>query len=173
MDNPFIGAIVLFCGNFAPAGWAFCNGQLMSISQWSALFSILGTTYGGNGTTTFGLPDLRGRVPIHPGQGLGLSPYTLGETGGTEAMTLTLQNLPAHNHLLNGDNTAGGKEFPGPNHVIGASPTDKMYSVNRPNTNMSPASIGMTGNNMPFSLVQPFQCINYIIALQGIYPSRN
>src|SRR5579872_1398054 len=147
MDQPFIGAIVLFCGNFAPAGWALCNGQLLSISQWTALFSILGTTYGGNGQTTFGLPDLRGRVPIHPGQGPGLSNYVLGQAGGVETVTLAIQNLPAHNHSLNGDNAAGGKEFPGPNHVIGASTTDKMYSVNPPNTNMNPASIGMTGNN--------------------------
>jgi microcystin-dependent protein len=173
MDNPFIGAIVLFCGNFAPRGWALCNGQLLSISQWSALFAILGTTYGGNGTTNFALPNLQGRVPIHPGQGQGLSPYTLGQTGGVETATLSINNLPQHNHLLMGDNTAGGKEFPGPNHVIGASMTDKMYSVNAPNTNMSPASVGMTGGNQPFSVVQPFQCINYIIALQGIFPSRN
>src|SRR5579872_2904742 len=123
MDQPFIGAIVLFCGNFAPAGWALCNGQLLSISQWTALFSILGTTYGGNGTTNFALPDLRGRVPIHPGQGPGLSPYTLGQTGGVETVSLSINNLPAHSHALNGDNTASGKEAPGPNHVIGLSAT--------------------------------------------------
>lgn len=173
MDNPFIGAIVLFCGNFAPRGWALCDGQLLPISQWTALFSILGTTYGGNGQTTFGLPDLRGRAPIHPGQGQGLSPYSLGEIGGAETVSLTIQNLPAHTHLLMGDNTANGKEAPGPNHVIGLSPTDKMYSGNNPNTNMAPTSIGATGSNMPVSIRQPFQCVNYIIALQGIFPSRN
>lgn len=173
MDNPFIGAIVLFCGNFAPQGWALCNGQLLPISQWTALFSILGTTYGGDGRTNFALPDLRGRVPIHPGQGPGLSNYTLGQTGGLETATLSVNNLPSHSHTLNGDNTAGGKEFPGPAHVIGASMTDKMYSVNPPNTSMNPRSIGNTGNTQPFSIVQPFECINYIIALQGIFPSRN
>ena len=173
MDNPFIGAIVLFCGNFAPAGWALCNGQLLPINQYTALFSILGTYFGGNGQTTFGLPDLGGRVPIHPGQGPGLSSYVLGQTGGVETVSLAITHLPAHTHALNGNNSAGGKEFPGPNHVIGPSMTDKMYSVNAPNAQMSPASIGATGNNQPFGVVQPFQAINYIIALQGIFPSRN
>ena len=169
----YIGAIILFCGNFAPKGWALCNGQLLQISANTALFSILGTTYGGNGVNTFALPDLRGRVPIHPGQGNGLSPYVLGQVGGAESVTLQTVNLPPHNHALNGDNSANGKEFPGPNHVIGTSLTDKMYSGNPPNTNMNPASVGMTGGSAPFGIVQPYQAINYIIALQGIYPSRN
>lgn len=173
MDNPYIGSIVLFCGNFAPRGWALCNGQLLSIAQYSALFSILGTTYGGDGQRTFGLPDLRGRVPIHPGQGPGLSAYVLGEVGGTETTTLTIPNMPAHSHMLNGDNGGSGKEYPGPNHVIGASVTDKMYSVNAPNVNMNPASIGVTGAGLPFSNLEPYLCINFIIALQGIFPSRN
>jgi microcystin-dependent protein len=173
MDQPFIGAIVLFCGNFAPAGWALCNGQVLSISQYTALFSILGTTYGGNGTTNFQLPDLRGRVPMHPGTGNGLTPRVLGEIGGTESTTLTIANMPAHNHNLMGDQSGSGKEFPGPNHVIGASTTDKMYSVNAPNTNMNPVSISITGGNQPFANLSPFQCINFIIALNGIFPSRN
>lgn len=173
MDNPFLGAIVLFCGNFAPRGWALCNGQLLSIAQYSALFAILGTTYGGDGQRTFALPDLRGRVPIHPGQGRGLSPYELGQIGGNEAVSLTLANLAPHTHLLMGDNSGSGKEYPGPNHVIGASATDKMYSVNPPNANMNPASISSAGSGLPFQVVQPFQCINFIIALQGIFPSRN
>lgn len=173
MDNPFIGSIVLFCGNFAPAGWALCNGQMLSIAQYTALFSILGTTYGGDGQRTFALPDLRGRVPLHPGQGPGLSPYFLGQAGGTETTTLLTANMPAHTHALNGDNVAGGKEFPGPNHVLGPSLTDKMYSVNPPNTSFNPTSIGAAGGNQPFANMQPYLAINYIIALQGIYPSRN
>lgn len=173
MDSPYIGAIVLFCGNFAPAGWALCNGQLLGIAQNQALFAILGTIYGGDGIRTFGLPNLQGRVPIHPGQGQGLSPYTLGEIGGVETVALTVQNMPAHNHMLMGDNTANSKEAPGPNHVIGLSPMDKMYSANNPNTNMAPASIGMSGGNLPVKVIQPFQCVNYIIALQGLFPSRN
>jgi microcystin-dependent protein len=121
----------------------------------------------------FALPDLRGRVPIHPGQGQGLSPYALGEIGGIENRILQVGHLPPHNHTLNGDNGGSGKVAPGPNHVIGDSTTDKMYSANAPDTTMNPASIGMTGSGQPFGVVQPFQCINFIIALQGIYPSRN
>ena len=169
----YIGMIFMFAGNFAPVGFALCNGQLLSISQNTALFSILGTTYGGDGVQTFGLPDLRGRVPLHAGQGPGLPPVALGQNGGAESATLLVNNLPAHNHLLNGNNAAGGKEFPGPNHIIGPSTTDMMYSVNPPNTTMNVASIGMTGANQPFSIMQPYLAVNYIIATQGIFPSRN
>ncbi len=171
--NPFLGMIILFCGNFAPAGFALCNGQLLAISQYSALFSLLGTTYGGNGTTTFGLPNFQGRVPIHPGNGPGLSPYFLGQIGGYETNTLTTSNLPPHSHGLLGDSTGSGKEFPGPNHVIGVSTTDKMYSANAPNTTMSPRSIGNTGQGIPVNNLQPYLTVNYCIALVGIFPSRN
>ncbi|HEY0798501.1 MAG TPA: tail fiber protein [Candidatus Baltobacteraceae bacterium] len=169
----YIGMILLFAGNFAPLNFAFCNGQLLQISQYSALFSILGVTYGGDGTQNFALPDLRGRVPLHFGQGPGLSNYALGQGGGVENIALTLPNLPAHNHLLMGDNTGSGRQSPGPEHVLGQSNTDKIYSVNAPNTSMNARSIGMTGNNIPVPVLQPYRALNFVIALQGIYPSRN
>ena len=171
--NPYLGMIILFCGNFAPVGFALCNGQLLSISQYSALFAILGTTYGGDGVRTFGLPNFQGRVPIHPGFGPGLSPYVLGQSGGAETTTLTISNLPSHSHFLAGDSAGSGKEFPGPNHVLGASTTDKMYSVNAPNTTMNPRSISNTGNGVPANNLQPYLTVNYCIALTGIFPSRN
>ncbi|MDE2483038.1 MAG: phage tail protein [bacterium] len=173
MDQPYIGSIVLFAGNFAPRGWALCWGQLLPIAQNAALFSILGTTYGGNGVQTFALPDLRGRVPIQQGQAPGLSAYVLGEASGTETTTLLTPNLPQHNHLLMGNQQASGNEFPGPAHVIGASTADKMYTNQAPNVNMAPTSISMTGGNQPFSNMQPYLALNFIIALQGIFPSRN
>ncbi len=173
MDNPFIGSIVLFAGNFAPKNWAFCNGQILSIQSNTALFSILGTTYGGNGVQTFALPDLRGRVPVSSGQAPGLSAYTLGEQGGSEAYTLLQTNMPQHNHLLNGTNATNGAEAPGPNHVLGLSPMDKMYAAAAPNTSLSTSSIGMAGGSQPFPLMQPYLALNYIIALYGIFPTRN
>jgi microcystin-dependent protein len=170
----YLGLIFLFGGNFAPRGFAFCNGQLLAISQNAALFSILGTTYGGDGQQTFALPDLRGRAPIGFGQGQGLTNFTLGEVGGAESATLLAANLPAHTHTLMGDNTAGGHQYPGPNHVLGAATaTGLFYSANNPNTTMDPTSIGATGNNVPFSIRQPYLALNYIIATQGIFPSRN
>ena len=173
MDTPFIGTIVLFAGNFAPRGWAFCQGQLVDIATNQALFTILGTVYGGNGTTTFALPDLRGRAPISSGQGPGLAQYDLGEQGGSEYVSLLLNNLPSHNHTLNGNNAAGGAEAPGPNHVLGLSPTDKMYAATAPNVNFADRSIGTAGASQPFPILQPYLALNYIIAVEGIYPSRN
>lgn len=172
MLEPFIGSIVLFCGNFAPTGWALCNGQLLSIASNTALFSILGTYFGGDGVRTFALPDLRGRVPIHAGQGPGLSTYVLGEAGGNESATLGINNMPLHSHLIRTDGAAGGKAYPGPNHVLGASTTGTPYSVNAPNDNLSPASVSTSGGNLPFSIEQPYLALNFIIALVGVYPSR-
>jgi microcystin-dependent protein len=176
--NPFIGQILMVGFNFAPQGWALCNGQIMSISQNTALFSLLGTYYGGDGVTTFALPNLQSRVPIHQGQGAGLSPYTIGQIGGSEQQALLVANLPAHTHAANCNNT------PGPNN----DPTGAFWSeVNNggrdPVANpayatsatgqMAGAAIGLTGNNQPFGLIQPYLCVNFIIALQGIFPSRN
>ena len=164
MSEPFIGQIVQFGGNFAPRGWAFCNGQLLSISQNTALFSILGTTYGGDGRTTFGLPELRGRVPMHPGDGPGLAPRNLGEKGGTESNTLTTANLPSHTHGI---------------------ARDAETTTNRPSSSALPArgnryadsgdvvASPATGGSQAFTNIQPYQCINFLIALQGIFPSRN
>ena len=173
MTDPFIAGIVLFAGNFAPRGWAFCSGQILSIAQNTALFSLLGTTYGGNGQTTFALPDLRGRVPIHPGQGPGLSSYDLGEKSGTENMTLLVTNMPAHNHILNAVSESGDASAPVGAFLANSGALDKEYKTTGTNVAMNPQAIGISGGSQPFSIVQPYTCINYIIALQGIFPSRN
>jgi microcystin-dependent protein len=176
MSEPFIGQIMMFGGNFAPRGWALCNGQLLPIAQNTALFSILGTTYGGNGQTTFALPNLQGRVAIHPGQSPGTSPYTLGETAGTEQVTLLSNQIPPHNHPLMAN--SGNAEHPTPTNNVLATATDSQggtgltYAASA-NTTMAPNAIGPNSGGQPFSVVQPFQCVNFIIALEGIFPSRN
>ncbi|HUR98113.1 MAG TPA: tail fiber protein [Pyrinomonadaceae bacterium] len=179
MAEPFIGMIVQVGFTFAPRGWAFCNGQILAIAQNTALFSLLGTTYGGNGQTTFALPDLRSRVPIHPGQGPGLSPYSLGQAGGTENTTLSQNNLPAHSHTLTAS-TSGqanaaspANNFLGVGKVPSSSETVNMYNSAASPAVMNAASITGGGGNQPFSIVQPYLCINFIIALEGIFPSRN
>jgi len=166
--EPFIGMIVQFGGNFAPRGWALCDGQLLSISQYTSLFSILGTTYGGDGKTTFALPDLRGRVAIHPGHGPGLSNYQLGQKGGAQTVTLTVNNMPSHNHTLSGINAQGtdGVE----NATLA---NTKIFNPDAPDTPMHADVIGNRGGSQPFSIRQPYQSVNFIIALQGLYPSRN
>lgn len=167
-----IGQILLFAGNFAPRGWAFCNGQLMSIAQNTALFSILGTTYGGDGITTYALPDLRGRVPAGTGQGPGLNDLQLGETGGSETTTLFIHNMPMHNHLVNASNQFSGGDHPSGNY-LGASAADNGFYDESANTSMAPGMIGVSGGSQPFSIQQPYLGLNYIIALEGIYPSRS
>lgn len=169
--EPFIGQIMMFAGNFAPRGWALCDGTLLAISQNSALFSILGTTYGGNGQTTFALPDLRGRVAVHPGNGPGLTPRTLGESSGTESVTLLANQLPPHNHTLNVVND-DSKSGTAANNLLGNAQTE-VYSGESPNAQMNPAAIGVTGGGQPLPIMQPFQCVNFIIALEGVYPSRS
>lgn len=178
--EPFIGQIMMFAGNFAPRGWAFCEGQLLPINQNQALFSILGTTYGGDGRTTFALPDLRGRAPIHKGQGPGMSNISLGQSGGTEQVTLTISNMPSHNHTLNASSEQGTDSNPS-----GKVPASSQFQLSRqepvvnvnsysnsPNTNMSPNTIGIQGGNQPFNNRNPYLGINFVIALTGIYPSR-
>jgi microcystin-dependent protein len=177
MSEPFIGQIMMFAGNFAPKGWAFCDGSILSIAQNTALFSILGTTYGGNGQTTFALPDLRGRVPIQPGQGPGLSPHTLGEMSGVENVTLLITNMPAHNHTLAASGAQGDSPTPeGAVPAITVDPNSQQplnsYSAS-PNTTMAPTSVGLSGGSQPHTNMQPYTCINFIIALEGIYPSRS
>lgn len=174
MSEPFIGQITLFAGNFAPRGWMFCQGQILAIAQNTALFSILGTTYGGNGTTTFALPDLRGRAPIQQGQGPGLPPYQLGQMGGEPAVTLIITQMPAHNHALMVDPNSGDQTTP-QGHVLGAeaSGATAFYSASNPSAMMNPAAIGLTGGNQPHDNMSPYLAINYIIAVEGIYPSRN
>lgn len=174
--TPLLGQILPVAFDFAPKGWAFCSGQLFSIQQNVALFSILGTTYGGNGQTNFGLPDLRGRAAICAGQGLGTSYYTLGQMGGTEAVTMLISNMPAHNHSFNVSNTASTQLSPNGNvlaqgGVLGSS-TYFLYGAGAGVT-MAPGTINNTGGSQPFNVMQPYLTVNYCIALNGIFPSRN
>jgi microcystin-dependent protein len=166
--DPFLGEIRLFAGNFAPRSWALCNGQIMSIAQNTALFSLLGTTYGGNGQTTFALPDLRGRVPVHAGQGPGLTNYDLGQQGGTETQTLTTSQIPAHTHALNASSNDETTNRP-----TNAVPAKGGVYDGTLNATMNPGAIGATGASQPHPNVQPYTTLNYIIALEGIFPSRN
>jgi microcystin-dependent protein len=177
--NPFIGLICMFGGNFAPRGWAFCDGQLLSIAQNTALFSILGTTYGGDGRTTFALPDLRGRVAIHPGNGPGLTPRNLGQRGGTETNTLNQTQLPSHNHTASGTVNLGtaSNAASGSGAFLPISTGANFYSTAagaaQMNAGAVSVTVGNTGNNQPVNNIQPFQCVSFIIALQGTFPSRN
>lgn len=176
MDS-FIASIIIFGGNFAPRGWAFCNGQVLSIAQNTALFSLLGTTYGGNGQTTFALPDLRGRVPVHSGnsEGTGLSTYDLGQSGGTENTTLTINQLPSHNHNLRATDGEGNTRDPA-NAVLAkeaAGVTASYKAGTNSNTDMNGTSVGNAGGGQPIDTRQPYLALNYIICLEGIFPSRN
>jgi len=174
MNEPYIGAIVMFGGNFAPSGWALCNGQLLAIAQNAALFSILGTTFGGDGIKTFGLPNLQGRVPIHPGTGAGLSTYVLGEIGGAQQVTLNTTNLPPHNHPVNASSAAAGRSTSPANQVPAVPASAEVYGApSSPPAIMNQSMIGSTGSGIPVSIVQPYQCVNFIIALVGLFPSRN
>jgi len=165
MAQPYVGEIRMFAGNFAPAGWMFCEGQLLPISENETLFQLIGTTYGGDGESTFALPDLRGRVPLHQGNGL-----ILAETGGAEEITLTVQQIPAHSHpfLASGDvgdqiNLAGALTS-NPNGVI-------PYIEDPPSVNMNPGDIGSVGGSQPHTNFQPYLCVDFIISLFGIFPS--
>ncbi len=171
--NPFLAMIMIFAGNFPPQGWAFCDGQLLSIAQNQALFSLLGTTYGGDGQTTFALPDLRGRVPIHMGQGPGLSNYFIGEIAGTENITLTINNMPQHNHVLNATSEQGSTSDPSGAYLGNTGALDREYNTSGTIVQMNPNVVGPKGGSQPFGILQPFLTLNFVIALQGIYPSRN
>jgi microcystin-dependent protein len=165
MANPFMGEIKIISWNFPPKGWAFCNGQLLPINQNQALFSILGTTYGGNGQTTFALPDLRGRAPVHVGTGI-----VLGERSGETAHTLNLSELPAHTHAPVGNSQPANSGTPLGN--LWAKGASSSFGAT-PNVTMSPASILATGGGQPHENMSPYLVLNFIIALQGIFPSRN
>ena len=169
--DPFIGQVMMFGGNFAPRGWAFCEGQLLAISSHSALFSILGTTYGGDGRTTFGLPDLRGRVAIQQGTGPGLPTYNLGQRGGSPTSVLLTQNLPQSQINIPSSSSTGAS--PEANGKSPATPEDDAFIYHpTPTGSMSSGSIIGAGNTS-FSNQSPFTAVNYIIALVGVYPSRN
>lgn len=167
--EPFIGMIIAFGGNFAPRGWAKCDGTLLSVSENQALFSILGTTYGGDGRTTFGLPDLRGRVPMHYGSGPGLTPRSLGEKDGSETVTLNVNNLPPHNHGIRASEEPNSTD---PNGRLIAQTGTPAFGSDADAT-MAANACANTGSGTPVKNMQPSQCINYIIALTGTYPSRN
>jgi microcystin-dependent protein len=180
MAEPFLAQIGLFPFNFAPRGWALCNGQILSISQNTALFALLGTTYGGNGTTNFALPNLQGSVPVGFGQGPGLSLYDLGESGGTAFVTLLTSEMPLHTHFANattdrGNSTVATGNVP----ATGAAGTPqkptvaKIYSSNAPNTQLNPAALSVAGGSQPHNNMQPYLTLNFCIALQGIFPSRS
>jgi microcystin-dependent protein len=171
MSEPFLGEIRMFGGNFAPAGWAFCDGQLLAIAENETLFQLIGTTYGGDGEETFALPDLRGRLPIHMGQSSGLSNRTLGEPGGTEAVTLTVGQMPVHTHPTLLSSAAGSESTPAGN-VLAASPNVRLYRPGNPTVPLHPLAVTPTGGSQPHDNVMPFLCVNFIIALEGVFPSQ-
>jgi microcystin-dependent protein len=182
MAEPYLSMIEAFGFNFAPQGWALCAGQTLSIAQNTALFSLLGTTYGGNGTTTFNLPDLRGRIALAFGQGPGLSSYNLGAAGGQEAHQLLTGEVPTHTHTLNATNNgqANGTNVPSGSVRMGSgygietnNPVENIYSSASPTAAMASGTVGTAGNGLPHENRMPFLTINYCVALQGIFPSRN
>ncbi|HEY3267951.1 MAG TPA: tail fiber protein [Armatimonadota bacterium] len=172
--DPFLGELRLVPYNFAPQGWAFCNGQILSIAQNTALFALLGTTYGGDGRTTFALPDLRGRVAISSDRGPGLTPRTLGEVGGAEGVTLLQTQMPAHNHLARSASAAGDQRGP-TGHIPAREATGQTatYSDAAADGTLRPDAIDVAGGNQPHENMPPYLVMNYIIALQGIFPSRS
>jgi microcystin-dependent protein len=173
MADPFLGEVRMFAGNFAPVGWAFCNGQLLPIAENDALFFLLGTTYGGDGQVTFALPDLRGRTPIHQGSASGLTPRTLGELTGTETVTLTAAQIPSHFHPVHAVSGVGTQAAPGGASWAAASTGEKQYSQASPNTSMAANCTSIAGGGQPHDNMAPFQAVSFIIALQGIFPSQN
>src|SRR5205814_84529 len=165
MAQPYVGEVRMFAGNFAPAGWMFCEGQLLPISEYETLFQLIGTTYGGDGQSTFALPDLRGRLPIHMGNG-----FTLAETGGAEQITLTQQQIPSHTHAFVATTNPGGTTNPQGN-LLASSPNVTLYIEDVTAANLNVASIASTGGSQPHTNFQPYLCLDFIISLFGIFPS--
>lgn len=172
MSEPFVGEIRMFAGNFAPRGWAFCDGQLLAVSQNDALFSLLGTIYGGDGQTTFGLPDARGRIPIHAGHGPGLSERRLGTKSGIEEVTLTVNQLPSHSHPLQASSEAATSAS-AQGEVLAETITDRVYRPDSADAGMAGSSVTNTGGNRSHTNEMPYLCVNFIIALFGVFPSRH
>ena len=172
MSEPFVAEIKIFAGNFAPTGWATCDGQLLSISQNTALFSLLGTTFGGDGRSNFALPNLQGRAPMAPGQGPGLSDHQLGESSGTEYVSLGVNELPSHNHNFMAANFPGDSNQP-TNNAIARSSEGAVYSTaTSPLVQLSPNALAPTGDYSPHNNMQPYLTLTFIIALQGVFPQR-
>ena len=165
MAQPYVGEIRMFAGNFAPAGWMFCDGQLLPISENETLFQLIGTTYGGDGQSTFALPDLRGRVPVHQGNGL-----ILAESGGVEEVTLTVNQIPVHSHPLLASAGPGSENNPGGN-VTGESAAVKVYVSEAPTASLNAAAVATVGGSQPHTNFQPYLCVDFIISLFGIFPS--
>src|SRR5918912_1415782 len=168
MAQPYVGEIRMFAGNFAPAGWMFCEGQLLPISENETLFQLIGTTYGGDGESTFGLPDLRGRIPIDQGNG-----FILAETGGAEEITLTTQQIPAHSHVFLATSDAASTAAPAPSETFARAlaSTITPYGTDAPNVNMNPQMLSSVGGSQPHTNFQPYLCVDFIISLFGIFPS--
>ena len=165
MAQPYIGEVRMFAGNFAPAGWQFCDGSLLPISEYETLFQLIGTTYGGDGESTFAVPDLRGRLPAHMGSGL-----IIGEPGGAEEVTLTAPQLPAHSHPFLASTDAGSQGNPGGN-VTAQNTLVQLYSEDVPSVNMGASAISIVGGSQPHNNFQPYLCVDFIISLFGIFPS--
>jgi microcystin-dependent protein len=166
MSQPYVGEIRMFAGNFAPAGWAFCDGSILPISENDTLFNLIGTTYGGDGQSTFALPDLRSRIPMHQGSG-----FTLAQTGGEETVTLTVGQIPAHTHVPQANSGTGTQTSPAGN--VWANSANFPYSSNAPTAAMDPAAVGSAGGSQPHDNMIPFLVVNFIISLFGIFPSQN
>ena len=173
MATPFVGQIMMVGFNFAPRGWVFCSGQLLPISQFDVLFALIGTTYGGDGQNTFAAPDLRGRIPIHQGQGAGLSNYVIGQLSGVENVTLATSQTPLHTHTLNA--TAAAATAINPSNLLLANTSGpNLYLEDTPTAPLNAASIGSSGGgSQPHENMQPYICVNFCIAVEGIFPSRN
>ena len=167
MSQPFIGEIRMFAGNFAPVGWAFCNGALIPISENDALFNLIGTTYGGDGQSTFALPNLQSRIPVHVGPG-----FALGQSGGAESVTLTTSQIPAHSHVPLANNAPGTQVGPDNGVWASTSPSLNNYSNVAPSVNMDPAACGSSGGSQPHDNMVPFLVVNFILSLFGVFPSQ-
>jgi microcystin-dependent protein len=170
MGQPFVGEIRMFAGNFNPNGWAFCNGQLLPIAENDVLFTLIGTTYGGDGEETFALPNLQSRVPLHQGTLQG-TPFIIGEQAGVESVTLTTQQIPVHNHLIAGSTAAGSQASPA-NNVPAANNLVSIYAASTTSAAMAAQMVNPSGGSQPHDNMQPFLCINYIISLFGIFPTQ-
>lgn len=166
MGQPYVGEIRMFAGNFAPAGWMLCQGQLLPISEYETLFNLIGTTYGGDGQSTFALPNLQSRVPMHQGNG-----FTLAQAAGTETVTLTTSQIPAHSHVPQANSGSGTQTSPSGN--VWSLSTNLPYSTNAPTASMDPAAIGSAGGSQPHDNMVPFLAINFIISLFGVFPTQN
>lgn len=166
MAQPYVGEIRMFAGNFAPAGWMFCEGQLLPISENETLFQLIGTTYGGDGQSTFAMPDLRGRIPIHQGNG-----FILAETGGAEEITLTVNQIPAHSHPLLATTDIANSGNPGNAMLSSTATGNKIYAATIPSVQLNNNSIATVGGSQPHTNFQPYLCVNFIISLFGIFPS--